>query len=277
MIDVKILDFRVTDRVLAQTDPEAGDVVYLGGAGRTAAPFVIARTLAGPGGVYIDACSVVDADGSELGTWERRFELDGESKPRTISTEIRGLSFPGPGTYTVGYAIFDDIAGTFAFTVAQSAGPAEGVVPGPMDAALSKSTIVWVRVKDSHVPAGDRAPYEGGRDFPVWYGYEEGRIYVLVGEGEQEVPGLTQASTVRLIARSKDKQSQVSDLECACNVLDKNAEWERIAGEVLLGRRLNVREPATAIERWKETCEIVCLTPVPPPMPADTSASALNA
>jgi len=262
---VKIHDFRITDRVLAETDLDAPDVVYLGAVGSTAAPFVVSRKLGGPGGIYIDACTVVDADGSTLGSWERRFELDGESKPLTVTTEIRAMRFPGPGTYTLRYSIYDDLVGTFPFTVAQSAAPAEGIVPGPLDASLKKSTIVWLRVRDVATPAGAHAPYEGGRDFPVWYAYDEGKIYVLVGEGEQQVRGLTEAGTVRLIARSKDKRSQVADIECECDVLDKDAQWERIASELLVGRRLNVTDPNGAVARWKGTCEIVCLTPVPPP------------
>src|SRR5438128_916227 len=42
---VTIHDFRVTDAVLAQTDPDAGDVVYLGPAGGAAFPFVVWRRL----------------------------------------------------------------------------------------------------------------------------------------------------------------------------------------------------------------------------------------
>lgn len=117
MVPVKIHDFRVTDRVLAATEPDAPDTVYVGAGGTIASPFVILRTLAGPGGIYIDACSVVDADGAALATWERRFELDGESKPLTLRTEVRGLSFKQPGTYYVHYAIFDDAVGSFPFTV----------------------------------------------------------------------------------------------------------------------------------------------------------------
>ncbi len=265
MPQVIVHDFRVTDRILAETDPDAGDAVYLGAIGKTAAPFVIARRLAGPGGIYIDACTIIDADGAALGSWERRFELDGESKPQTITTEVRGATFPGVGTYTLQYAIFDDVVGNFPFTVVQSAGPAEGIVPGPLDAALKKSTIAWLRVKDVDEPVGANAPYLGGRDYPIWYGYEDGRIYVLVGDGEQQIPGITDGRRARLIARSKDKRSQVADVECECDLLDKGDEWDRIARELLVGRRLNIRDGEGVIDRWRETCDIVCLTPVPPP------------
>lgn len=254
-MDVKIQDFRVIDRVLAETEPDASDVVFVGATGKTAFPFVVIRQLAGPGGVYIDACDVVDADGRSLGVWEKTFELDGESKPLTLVTEIRDVTFPGPGTYTLQYWIFDDAVGGFPFQVVQSDAPAAGIVPGPLDAALSKSTIVWLTVPDHD-------------EKPVWYGYEDGRIYVLAGgEGEQQLPGLLEARSVSLAARSKDKRSLVAEAECVVEVLAKNAEWDRVARDLLLGRRLNLRDGDKAVDRWKESCEIVSLTPLPPEAP----------
>ena len=255
-MDVKINDFRIVDRVLAETEPDAADVVYLGARGRVAYPFVVVRTLAGPGGLYLDACDIVDADGKSLGTWEKRFELDGESKPRTLVTELRDIEFPGPGTYTLQYFVFDDVIGTFTFTAVQGAAPAAGIVPGPLDAALSKSTIAWVQV-----PQGDGQIVEK----PVWYGYEDGRVYVLVGgEGEQQIPGIFEAGTIGLLARSKDKRSKVAEAECVVEKLPKDAEWERLARDLLIGRRLNLTDGDAAVGRWKQTSEIACLLPLPP-------------
>jgi len=266
-VSVTIHDFRVTDRVLAETEPDAGDVVYLGLVGSVAYPFVVVRRLSGPGGVYIDAIDVCDADGSTLGTYESKFELDGESKAQVLTTELRDLTFPSAGTYTLQYSIFDDVVANYPFTVVQQHAPGGGIVPGPLDAALAKSTIAWIRVRDVDTPAGSRAPYEGEKDYPVWYGFEDGVVYVLVGEGEQHVPGLTEAARVRLVARSKDKRSQVADVECSVRVLPKDGAWTTIASELLAGRRLNLQGAETAVERWKKDCEIVALAPLPPPVP----------
>jgi len=273
---VDILDFRVTDRVLAETDPSAGDVVFLGRYGHVAHPFVVLRRIAGPGGTYIDAVEIIDADGRKLGEWEKRFELDGDSKPRTIVSEFRDISFPAPGTYAMQYSIFDDVVATFPFTVAQEAGPAHGIVPGPLDAALSKSTIVWLSFGDPPVMGADRAGksvkeprYTARLDHPVWYGYENGSVFVLVGPGEQQVPGVTASRTVHLTARSKDVQSRVATAECTVQVLRKDAEWDRIARDLLVGRRLNLTDGDKAVDRWRKDCEIVLLQPVPPPVPEE--------
>lgn len=273
---VDILDFRVTDRVLAETDPEAGDVVFLGRHGSVAQPFVCMRRLAGPGGTYIDAVEIVDADGRTLGAWEKRFELDGDSKPRTLATEFRDVAFPAAGTYAMRYAIFDDIVGSFPFSVVQEDGPAAGIVPGPLDAALGKSTIVWLSFAEPVVMGAEttgkpvkRPTYQAQRDWPVWYGYEDGRIFVLTGPGEQPIPGLVEARCVWLTARSKDVQSRVATAECTVQILRKGPEWDRIARDLLIGRRLNLTDGDRALDRWRDECEIVLLTPVPPPVPTD--------
>jgi hypothetical protein len=271
MPDVKIHDFRVVDRVLGETEPDAGDIVYLGARGTIAYPFLAMRRLSGPGGVYIDAVDILDADGASLATLERRFELDGESKPREVVTEFRDVRFPQPGTYVAQYSIYDDVVANFPFTVLQDDSPATGIVPGPLDAALGKSTILWLSLGDPSAPGPSETgrptkqpKYSAGREFAVWYGYEEGRIYVLTGEGEQPVPGLLGAPSVRVVARSKDRQSLVADVECSVEILAKDARWDAIARDLLVGRRLNLRDGDGAIDRWRKTCEIAMLVPLPP-------------
>jgi hypothetical protein len=277
--DVTVHDFRILDRILAETDPNAGDVVYLGARGDIAYPFLVIRRLSGPGGVYIDALEIIDADGKTLGSWERQFELDGESKPRVVDNELRDVRFPAAGTYHLQYSIFDKVLATFAFQVLQQDSPAAGIVPGPLDAALSKSTIAWL----SFAPPLERDPerpaapvvvprYEAKKEWPIWYGYEDGRVYVLVGPGEQEIPGLTDTASVRLIARSKDKRSEVADVECSVEKLQKDARWDVIARDLLVGRRLNLKDGDAAVNRWKKQCEIVVLTPLPPVAPVEDMA-----
>lgn len=279
MADVTVHDFRILDRILAETDPNAGDVVYLGARGDVAYPFLVIRRLSGPGGVYIDALEVIDADGKTLGTWERQFELDGESKPRVVDNELRDVRFPAAGTYHLQYSVFDKVVATFPFQVLQQDSPAAGIVPGPLDAALSKSTIAWL----SFAPPLERDPerpaapvevprYEAHKEWPIWYGYEEGRVYVLVGPNEQEIPGLAEASSVRLIARSKDKRSEVADVECSVEKLPKDARWDVVARDLLVGRRLNLKDGDAAVNRWKKECEIVVLTPLPPVAPVEDMA-----
>ncbi|GAC1417920.1 MAG: hypothetical protein NVSMB57_12720 [Actinomycetota bacterium] len=253
---LKIIDFRITDSILAQTDPNAGDVVYLGPHGTAAFPFVVWRKVSGPGGVYVDAFEIIAPDGTVEGPWERSYEVEGESWPMDIVTEVRGHHFK-PGEYTLRFYEFDDKILDTTFRVVQEDPPYGVVVPGPVDAALSKSTLCWIRVPQS---AGEP------KDYGIWYGYENGRIYVLSGPGEQQLPGLATAAQVRVIVRSKDVQSRVGEMDCTVELLPKNAEWDRIAKELLIGRRLNLRDGEAAAGRWRKECEIAMLTPVATPM-----------
>ena len=250
-----IHDFRVTDAILAQTDPDAGDVVFLGPAGNAAFPFVVWRKLSGPGGMYIDACEILDKDGSVINVIERKYELEGESLIQDFVDVFSDVVFSkGPGTYSLRYYIYDDKMLDTPFEVVQSDPPYGAIVPGPVDAALQKSTIAWVVV-----PQDDGSSVTKG----VWYGYEEGRVFILTGPGEQEIPGLAESSRhVKLIVRSKDVQSRVGEVTCVTQVLKKDAAWERIAREIMLGRRLNLHDGEAAADRWKKECEIVQLTPI---------------
>ncbi|MFA5890447.1 MAG: hypothetical protein WDA27_05800 [Actinomycetota bacterium] len=274
MHKVDVLEFRVADRVLTQSDPSSGDVVFLGAQGDVAFPFVVVRKIQGPGGTYVDSLEVLDAGGTQVCAREGRFEIDVQSTPETLVTELRDVRFPGPGQYTLRYTVYQDVVANYPFSVLQQDSPAVGVVPGALDAALAKSTIAWLSfdsLPDAHLPKATGRPvkeprYEAAQVFPIWYGYQEGRVYVLTGPGEQQVPGLLKAASVRLLARSKSKQSKVDDVTCGVERLAKNDEWETTARDLLLGRRLNLRDGDAAIGRWKETCEIVVLTPLPPAM-----------
>ncbi|MHB8513232.1 MAG: hypothetical protein ACYDCC_13800 [Actinomycetota bacterium] len=253
---LKIHDFRITDSILAQTDPNAGDVVYLGPHGNAAFPFVVWRKVSGPGGVYVDAFEILTPNGSTIGPWERSYEVDGESWPMDVVTEIRGQHL-APGDYKLRYFEFDDMILDSTFRVVQEDPPYGVVVPGPVDAALSKSTLCWIEVPQA---SGE------SKTFGVWYGYENGRVHVLFGPGEQQIPGLSEAAHVRVIARSKDVQSRVGDMDCSVEIIPKDAHWDQLVRDLLIGRRLNLRDGEAAAARWKKDCEIAVLTPVAAPI-----------
>src|SRR5207244_13462139 len=111
---------------------------------------------------------------------ERKYELDGESIIQDIVDDFNAVVFPAAGTYKLRYFMYDDHMLDVPFQVVQSDPPYGAVVPGPVDAALSKSTIAWLGV-----------PQDDGSEVvkPFWYGYDQGRVYVLIGPGEQEIPG----------------------------------------------------------------------------------------
>src|SRR5260370_28024499 len=89
-----------------------------------------------------------------------------------------------------------------------AAAAAASSTPSPLRSALSvpdaalieeackKSGLIWVAVPG----ARDRAAWH------VWHEHEgQGAVYVVVGGGEQALPGLADGITVRVTMRSKDK------------------------------------------------------------------------
>ncbi len=257
----KLHDFRVVDQVLAETDPDAGNVVYVGTGGSTAYPFVVARRVSGPGGWYVDTCRIMAAGRFPVMEWDRTFELEGESVDQWVTDTKRHVVLPGVGPYTLEYEVFGDRIVAVDFEVVAGDPPYVGIVPGPVDAALSKGTIAWISVP-SPKPGG------GETTKPIWYGYERGVVYVLEGGDEQKVPGLRESNVARILVRSKDKQSLVGEMECSVRKLPKGPEWDTIARDLLVGRRLNLQDGEKAIERWRKNSEIVTLTPIPPEMVA---------
>lgn len=263
MPKLTIHDFRITDRVLAETDPDAGDIVYVPPGGGTPFPFVVWRKVAGPSGVYVDSWEVLEPGGQTIASGERKFELEGESVVQDLVDEVRRVRFGAPGEHTLRYWVYDDRLADIPFQVSDEDPPFGVIVPGPLDAALSKSTICWVTVP----PAAATRKAEPVTK-PVWYGYAGGRIYVLVGPKEQDVPGLAATSHATVIARSKDKLNRVAETECIVRVLPKDARWDDLARDVMIGRRLNLVDGEAALDRWRQTCEVVELTPLPPPLQA---------
>lgn len=259
MAKLQIHRLTVLDSVLASQGSDEAGLVYLGA--DAAFPFVVWRRVSGPTGTFVDAFDILAPDGAVLGPWERTFETQGESTEQDVVDELRNVRFPSAGTFTLRYYEFDEVVSQTEVRVRSEEPPYALAVPGPLDSALARSTIAWAVVPGAAEPA------------PFWYGYENGRLYVLVSElgtesenAEQRVPGLAQASRVRIIARSKDTGSRIADTEFDARVVAKDAEWDRIARDLLLGRRLNLRDGDAALERWRERCEIVMLTPeVEPP------------
>ncbi|MFN2642835.1 MAG: hypothetical protein ABR548_13260 [Actinomycetota bacterium] len=256
---VKLHDIRVVDQVLADSDPNAGNVIYVGTSGSLAYPFVVARRVSGPGGWYVDTCRVMAAGRFLVTEWDRTFELEGESVDQWVTDVKRHLVLPGQGNYTLQYSVYGKQIIEVDFHVIAQDPPYVGIVPGPVDAGLAKGTIAWLTLKG---PKGNVVSK------PVWYGYENGILYVLTGDGEQKIPGLLDATSLVVSVRSKEKQSLIGEMECSVRILPKGPDWDAIARDVLIGRRLNLTDGDKAIDRWRKSCEITVLTPIPPEVAA---------
>ena len=144
-------------------------------------------------------------------------------------------------------------------------------VPPLVVEATKKSGLVWIAVGDA-------------RPVAAWHLWKDDRAYVVVGPGEQDVPGLAEAGECTVTVRSSDKGGRIVSWRAAVRrVAPGGEEWDEIL-PTLLAARLNLPDSAGARERWASTAAVLRLDPTgeldelpsgsdaapPPPSPART-------
>jgi hypothetical protein len=258
-MDVRLTNVYVADaRLVAegQVQPEDAMAVFVGRAGRgRIAPFVVRRSYTGAGGWYREAKAVLAPNGDVV--WrssEQALTLRGSNKIDTFVDEVHGVVVDSADDHELVLLVDGDEVGRVPMAVLDEDPPwSTGSGTDVLEEALKKSTVVWVEV-----------PGEGGtgeRAVPVWYGVLDGRVYVLVGGSEQHVPGLATAERAVLIARSKEQQSLVAEVEATARVVEPSDPVYARVVAVLLPRRLNLRDGEAAVDRWRKESTLVELTP----------------
>jgi len=219
-----------------------------------AQPFALNRVYKGPQGVYEEVAVIADPDGEVL--WEsapRVRELRGEMFEDLFRQEVRDpITITSPGEHTL--ALYLDgqlIARIPVFIEAPESVRASGVLLEAAEVALKKGSICWLTI-----PQRDGVPLTR----PAWYVQQGTTLFVLKGGDEQELPGLEHAREVTLTVKSKDVKAALGAMPAAVRVVTDDAEFERVA-TMGLGTRLNLRDGEAALQRWKDTCTLVELTP----------------
>jgi hypothetical protein len=114
---------------------------------------------------------------------------------------------------------------------------------------MKKSSVCWLRL-----PGADR-------DHPVWHIWHEGAAYVVSGGSEQPLPGIDSTDTVTVVARTKDsRQRMLAWRADVSTVRPGDAAWDEVV-RAMVGARLNLRDLATAADRWARECVVTRLTP----------------
>jgi hypothetical protein len=121
-----------------------------------------------------------------------------------------------------------------------------------VEEACKKSGLIWVAVP-------------GARDRAVWHVWHEpdgrGAVYVVVGGGEQELPGLADGMTVRVTVRSKDKGGRlVTWPGLVTRVVPGSEEWRAVV-PALHAKRLNAHDGEAQPERWAANSAIFRIQP----------------
>jgi hypothetical protein len=100
----------------------------------------------------------------------------------------------------------------------------------------------------------------------VWHVWRDA-AYVLTGPGEQDVPGLGEASQVTVTVASKDTGGLLVRWTARVSRVDPgSAEWPAIIGALLAGRLNEPASPAAAspAQRWARTGTVYRLSPAAP-------------
>jgi hypothetical protein len=258
-LDVRLSNIYVADAKLVAdglAQPEDAMAVFVGRAGKgRVAPFVVQRSYTGAGGWYREAMALLAPNGDVV--WrsgEQAITLRGSSKIDTFTDEVHGVVVDSDEDHELALLVGGDEVGRVPLAVLDEDPPyTTGSDAAVLDEALKKSTVVWIEVP------GDGGT--GGRAVPAWYGTLDGRVYVLDGGSEQRIPGLAEADRVVLVARSKELQSLVAEVEASARVVPASDPLFGRVVPVLLPRRLNLRDGEQAAERWRKECTLVELTP----------------
>jgi hypothetical protein len=121
-----------------------------------------------------------------------------------------------------------------------------------VEEACKKSGLIWIAVP-------------GARDRAAWHVWHEqdghGAVYVVVGGGEQSLPGLADGITVRVTVRSKDKGGRlVTWPGLVAQIAPGGGEWSSVV-PALHAKRLNAHDGEAQPERWAANSAVFRIRP----------------
>lgn len=260
-IDQELFDASSVDPTLL--DPV---VRVVGGLPGVARPFVALRAYQGPQGYYTEHFEIRDPTGAAVYTSPvQRIALEGEMAEDHFTVVVRDLPIDFGDPYELACFVGDEEVGAVpVFVEAGLGGDPRVAAKETFSKAVQKGSILWVSVP--RAPSRRRGGLRRGREDawhtqPVWFVRQDERIYVFSGPTEQEVPGLAEAEEVELTVRSKDLRSRVSRCPADVRVIDPSDPLFEEIGIKGLSERLNLPDGDAALQRWRENCVLVELTP----------------
>ena len=217
-------------------------------------PVAVHRVYKGPQGMYEEVFVIADPDGEVI--WEsqpRVLELRGEMFEDLFRQELRDrVEISSLAEHTLAFYLDGQLIGRVpVFIDAPESVQAAGVLMAASETALKKGAICWLGI-----------PQPDGSELtrPAWYVQQGQQLFVLKGPKEQELPGLEHAREVTVTVKSKDVKATIGSMPAAVRVVTDEQEFERVAA-MGLGTRLNLQDGEAALQRWKDTCTLVELTP----------------
>ena len=239
-----------------------------------ARPFSVVRAYQGPQGERFEYFVLTDADDREVASSRvRRIHLTGEMFEDRFVDHLSGVRFHRGDEHTMTFFVNDVAVGAIPVFVEVGQGGDPAVAAREtFNKALTKGAVLWVTVGEPFQAQAVRSRAHTRRRSrkqqpsrahtqPVWYVWTDGKVYVLNGPTEQQVPGLGSAARVTLTARSKDLRSLVSNVPATVRTVGSDDPLFDQVARTALGRRLNLPDGDGALDRWRSNCVFVELTP----------------
>jgi hypothetical protein len=127
-----------------------------------------------------------------------------------------------------------------------------------VEEAAKKAAIGWFSV-------------DGGPAYALWCLTVDGDICLVLGPGEQELPGLSEAASVVATLRGDHGGAIASFPVAVTRIRPESERWESVASQ-LAAKRLNASGTAEqVIEAWARKCSVWALTPEGAPRERDSS------
>lgn len=256
MARVKLMKAMAYDaESFAQTGVPDPVIRVLGELPSRSEPFHVNRIYKGAQGRYEENIVLLDPD--EVVVWERParlIELRGEMFEDLFRTEVtEPIEIETSDEHQLVFLLDGQVAGRVpVFIEAPQSLTAMGALADAAETALKKGSIMWLSIPQPDGTTVSR---------PAWYVQQGGKLFVLKGPEEQELPHLEDNDVVRMTVKSKDVMAAIGTVDAEVRVVDNASdEFERIA-TLGMGNRLNLRDGNAALDRWRETCTLVELTP----------------
>lgn len=260
--DALVLDTEIYEA--SRIDPTLLDPVVRveGGLPDVARPMTILRRYQGPQGLSIEHFTIENYQGRQIyRSPARRISLSGEMFEDEFVDTVARVRIEDAEEHRVTFFVNDEEVGSIPmFIDAGLGGDPYVAVEQTFTKALQKGSILWLTVPQP--PArGRRAREEKPHQQPVWFVLDSGKVYVISGRGEQNVPNLPNVPEVELTVRSKDHRSRIVQVPASVRAIPPDDRLFDKIGRSGLGKRLNLRDGDEALERWRTTCTLVELTP----------------
>ncbi len=220
----------------------------------SARPLVVVRDYQGPQGIYVEHFVIADRRGREIvSSRPRPIRLAGEMFSDRIETTLDGVILDDFEEHEATFYLGEEAVGSIPVFIEPAAdGDPRIAAEETFKKALQKGAVVWLTVPQ---PGG------GQHTQPVWFVYTDGKVYVLTGPTEQQVPHLADVSEIQLAARSKDLRSLVARVTATTRVVPSEDRLFEQVARAGLGKRLNLPDGDGALDRWRANCRLVELTP----------------